>query len=88
VDVGLGAVADSGLPFGAYAHMGEVDPEAGWPATAALSPEEYAARAGAWIDRGATVVGGCCGTTAAHIAALARLSPARHDPLQPARRLP
>ena len=88
VDAGLAAAAASGLPFGAYAHMGEVDEEAGWRATPLLSPDAYAARAGAWLARGATVVGGCCGTTAAHIAAVARLSPVRHDPLAPARRLP
>src|SRR5205085_392845 len=42
VDAGLGAAAASGLPFGAYAHMGDVDPEAGWPPTPILPPEAYA----------------------------------------------
>jgi len=81
VDLGLEAAAASGLPFGAYAHMGEVDAAAGWPATPVLSPEEYAARAAAWLERGALIIGGCCGTTPDHISALARLSPLRHDPL-------
>lgn len=80
VDIGLQAAADSGLPFGAYAHMGEVDEQAGWPPTPVLSPGEYAARAGSWLARGATILGGCCGTTPAHVAALARLSPLREDP--------
>jgi S-methylmethionine-dependent homocysteine/selenocysteine methylase len=75
VDLGLGAAEQSGLPFGGYAHMGEVDPESGWPATPVLPPEEYARRAQRWIDRGATTVGGCCGTTPAHIAALRNISP-------------
>jgi S-methylmethionine-dependent homocysteine/selenocysteine methylase len=88
VDLGLDAAADSGLPFGAYAHMGEVDAEAGWPATPVLSPEEYAARAASWLARGATILGGCCGTTPAHVAALAQLSPLRHDPLHLERRIP
>jgi S-methylmethionine-dependent homocysteine/selenocysteine methylase len=88
VDLGLGAAADSGLPFGAYAHMGEVDADAGWPPTALLSAGEYATRAASWLERGATIVGGCCGTTPAHVAALARVSPVRHDPLRPDRRLP
>jgi len=88
VDLGLEAAAESGLPFGGYAHMGEVDAEAGWPATPVLSPDEYARRASAWLGRGALTVGGCCGTTPAHVAALARLTPVRHDPLQPSRRLP
>lgn len=86
VDLGLDAAAQSGLPFGAYAHMGEVDPDAGWPATPVLSPEAYAARAKRWIDRGATIAGGCCGTTSAHIEALARISPLRHEPCHPDRR--
>ena len=78
--LGFAALASSGLPFGAFAHMGEVDPASGWPATPVLSPEEYAARAARWLARGATIVGGCCGTGPDHIAALARLSPAREDP--------
>jgi homocysteine S-methyltransferase len=82
VDVGIDAAAASGLPFGAYAHMGEVDAAAGWPATPVLSPEGYAARASAWLARGALIVGGCCGTTPDHISALARLSSVRHDPLE------
>jgi S-methylmethionine-dependent homocysteine/selenocysteine methylase len=45
-----------------------------------LSPDEYAARAASWLERGATILGGCCGTTPAHVAALARLSPLREDP--------
>src|SRR5438105_2191210 len=87
VDAGLGAAAASGLPFGAYAHMGDVDPEAGWPPTPVLSPEEYALRASRWISRGASILGGCCGTIPEHIAALARLSPIRHDPCHPERRI-
>jgi S-methylmethionine-dependent homocysteine/selenocysteine methylase len=83
VDVGLDAAAASGLPFGAYAHMGEVDAAAGWPATPVLEPGEYARRAAAWVARGAIIVGGCCGTTPAHIAAAGRLSPVRHDPRDP-----
>jgi S-methylmethionine-dependent homocysteine/selenocysteine methylase len=87
VDAGLGAAAASGLPFGAYAHMGDVDPEAGWPPTPVLSPEEYASRASRWIVRGASILGGCCGTTPEHIGALARLSPIRHDPRRTDRRI-
>jgi homocysteine S-methyltransferase len=83
----LDAAAASQLPFGAYANMGEIDPATGWPSTPALSPDEYAARAKQWLDRGATILGGCCGTTPAHIAALARISPVRHDPCHPGRRL-
>jgi S-methylmethionine-dependent homocysteine/selenocysteine methylase len=80
IDLALDAARDSGLPFGAYAHMGDVDPAAGWPATPLLAPDEYAARAARWLVRGATILGGCCGTTPDHIAALARISPERGDP--------
>jgi homocysteine S-methyltransferase len=87
VDVGLDAAAQPGLPFGAYAHMGEVAAEAGWPPSPVLSPADYASRVAAWVERGASIVGGCCGTTPDHVAAIARLSAIRHDPLQPGRRI-
>ena len=35
-----------------------------------LSPDAYATFAERWVDAGATIVGGCCGIGAAHIAAL------------------
>jgi 5-methyltetrahydrofolate--homocysteine methyltransferase len=36
------------------------------------SPEEMASKIGRLIEAGATIIGGCCGTTPAHIAAMAR----------------
>ena len=36
-----------------------------------LSPEVYSKFVSHWIDHGATLVGGCCGTLPAHIAAIA-----------------
>lgn len=87
VDLALDAARDSGLPFGGYAHMGEVDPDSGWPVTPVLTPAGYAARAARWIERGALIVGGCCGTTPDHIATLAKISPVRQDPCQPGRRI-
>ncbi len=33
-------------------------------------PEAYVREAARWVEAGADVVGGCCGTTAAHVAAL------------------
>lgn len=38
-----------------------------------LDPATYANHAAAWLDAGATVIGGCCGTRPAHIAALRTL---------------
>jgi len=36
------------------------------------SPDEMAAKVGRLVDAGASIIGGCCGTTPAHIAALVR----------------
>lgn len=62
-----------GVPIGAYANAGSIDEGIGWqthdiPATAA-----YVKFACQWIDAGATIVGGCCGTGPAHIEALSRI---------------
>jgi len=38
-----------------------------------LDPEQYASHVSKWIDLGANVVGGCCGTSPAHIAKLKQL---------------
>lgn len=38
-----------------------------------LDPDAYAAHASAWLDAGATIVGGCCEVGPAHIARLAAL---------------
>lgn len=37
-----------------------------------MGPEAYADQAATWVDHGATILGGCCETTPAHIAELAR----------------
>ena len=41
-----------------------------------LDPEAYADHARQWLDAGATVIGGCCGTRPAHIRKLRSLLPA------------
>ena len=45
-----------------------------------VGPDEFARAMEAILDAGATVVGGCCGTTPAHIAALSALLDARSLP--------
>ncbi len=55
---------------GAYANIGHTDEISGWTNTAEVSPLEYAQLAANWLRLGAKLVGGCCGTTPAHIAAV------------------
>lgn len=74
IDRALDDAAASGLPFGAYAHMGQVDPACGWSSGPVFAPAEYRRRAERWRARGASILGGCCGTGAAHVAALATLA--------------
>ena len=54
------SAAAPGMPLLAYANL----------LTTRETPEGYASLAEQWIALGARVVGGCCGTTAAHTAAL------------------
>ncbi len=67
------AVGESDIRIGAYANVGHVDDEVGWTLTDAVSPSAYVAAARGWLASGATLVGGCCGTTPAHSAALSEL---------------
>jgi len=77
----LAALAPAGLPFGAYANAFtqitseflKDDPTADALQTRRdMDAEAYADHAMAWVDQGATLLGGCCETTPAHIAAIAR----------------
>ncbi len=63
-------LAELGVPFGAYANAGHPDHGLGWGATDA-GPQRYADVAEAWVELGATLIGSCCGTSAATTAALA-----------------
>jgi S-methylmethionine-dependent homocysteine/selenocysteine methylase len=70
------AIADAGVPFGAYANAGHADDEMGWQTDDPDGPLRYAELAAEWVALGATIVGGCCGTGPAHVAALReRFSP-------------
>lgn len=69
------AQAGSDIPVGVYANA--FTPEDEGAANEVLSsirddmdPENYAGWVDRWIDAGATLVGGCCGINAPHIAAL------------------
>jgi len=85
----LAGIKALGLPFGAYANgfthiSGNFLKDA--PTVAELThrhdltPEKYADFAQAWVDMGATIVGGCCEVGPAHIRHLAeRLRAAGHS---------
>jgi len=88
VDQGMPILAKCGLPFGAYAN-GFTRIETNYLPGAKvdelstrkdLTPEAYAGFAMGWVERGATIVGGCCEVGPAHIAILAqRLQAAGHS---------
>jgi S-methylmethionine-dependent homocysteine/selenocysteine methylase len=67
----LEQLADLGVPFGAYANAGDERDGYGWGADPELAARRYEELARRWIEAGATIVGGCCGTGPAHIARLA-----------------
>ncbi|MFM7253167.1 MAG: homocysteine S-methyltransferase family protein [Ilumatobacteraceae bacterium] len=85
----LGELRGLGLPFGAYAN-GFTHISDGFLKDAPtvkelthrhdLTPQKYGDFAMAWIDMGATIVGGCCEVGPAHLAHLAgRLRDAGHE---------
>ncbi|MEC9373427.1 MAG: homocysteine S-methyltransferase family protein [Planctomycetota bacterium] len=59
------------VAIAAYANVGHPDPIQGWTNTDAVDPLRYAEYARLWRDAGASIIGGCCGTSPATIAALA-----------------
>lgn len=56
-------------PLMAYAETGHFQPP-NWVFSDVVSPSRYAELAGQWVASGVRIVGGCCGTTPEHIAAL------------------
>ncbi len=64
------ALAGSGARLGCYANAGEPEERMGWTSRPP-DAERYADAAATWIDAGATIVGGCCGTGPPHVRALA-----------------
>ncbi len=62
----------SGLAFSVYANTGAPDRDVGHPRGEDWPPDEFADCAMGWLDGGARIVGGCCGTTPAHVRAMAQ----------------
>ncbi len=58
------------LPLGVYPNLGYFS-DSGWRFDGRIGPDEYAELALRWRAEGAQIVGGCCGTSPAHISAAA-----------------
>ena len=65
------AAAAPGVPFAAYGNTGLATDEALGDFDEPIAPLDYAELALSWLALGARVVGGCCGTRAGHVAAIA-----------------
>jgi methionine synthase I (cobalamin-dependent) len=59
------------IATGAYPHIGRFNPPE-WMFTDEYPPDRYVQFCEKWANLGARVLGGCCGTTPDHIAALAK----------------
>jgi S-methylmethionine-dependent homocysteine/selenocysteine methylase len=68
----------SDRPHGLYAHLGEPDDVVGWRLPERHDPQGYADWMARRLEDGTRLVGGCCGTTPEHIAALSRMLDRRH----------
>ena len=60
------------VPIGAYAHIGRFNPPE-WLFTDEYPPARYLEVSTRWKQMGGRILGGCCGTTPDHIAALGAL---------------
>jgi S-methylmethionine-dependent homocysteine/selenocysteine methylase len=70
VDPCLEVLAARQRPFGVYANLGAPDDVTGFTRSQDCTPHAYAAHAARWLEAGARLVGGCCGTTPAHLRAM------------------
>jgi S-methylmethionine-dependent homocysteine/selenocysteine methylase len=62
-------VTDASVVIGAYANAGHVE-DGNWSLAHGVTPDDYAQAAQTWQALGANIIGGCCGTTPAHIRAV------------------
>ena len=66
----LRSIAPTHMPIAAYGNVGYADDEGGWINTDAIDPNVFAEYAMDWVNAGASIVGGCCGTTPKTVAAI------------------
>ena len=67
------AAAAPGRPLAAYGNLGVPADGPGWRFAEEIPPEDYGRETELWLELGARIIGGCCGTTPAHTRALASL---------------
>jgi homocysteine S-methyltransferase len=72
VDLARLRAAAPGVPLVIYGNTGRALDESSGLFTEPIDQYEYAALARGWLGAGARIVGGCCGTNAAHVRALRR----------------
>lgn len=75
VEAALPVLAEAGVPFGASPNLEDrtVTADGDRHLPVAVTPEEFAALTVRWrAELGASVLGGCCGTTPEHLAAAAK----------------
>jgi len=66
------ALRDAGVRVGAYANAGDVREGIGW-GSGTSGARRYALLARDWVNAGASLIGGCCGTDPSHTAELQAL---------------
>jgi S-methylmethionine-dependent homocysteine/selenocysteine methylase len=59
--------AHTSLPIGAYGNLGPPVAADAWALESEITPARYRDFATDWIDHGATIIGGCCGTTPEYV---------------------
>ena len=69
-------------PVMAYPEVMRFD-SAGHLARVLIEPEEFASLCRGWVEGGAQIIGGCCGTTVSHIRAMVDALPERPGPRPP-----
>ncbi len=72
VDQYLEVLRDLEIAFGAYGNTGYAHDTTGWQ-SCDLDASTYQKFAQQWVEKGATILGGCCGTGIDHIQALAAI---------------
>jgi S-methylmethionine-dependent homocysteine/selenocysteine methylase len=65
--------AATSLPFAVYGNVGLPEDRQGWEFTYDILAEEYGRYALQWLQSGASIVGGCCGTTPDYIGSIHKL---------------